>query len=64
MRNKKEFSKKCKKCGVEWDKDMSNKYKGRALCLVCAKIAYTEYRKSYHDSLDSSETKLAKMQPF
>jgi len=25
----------CTKCGVEWDKDKSNKQKGRALCIVC-----------------------------
>ena len=64
MRSKKEFSKCCKKCGLVWDKEMSNKYKGRALCKPCAKIEYSEYRKAYKDTLDSSETKLAKMQPF
>lgn len=60
----KEFSKSCKRCGVEWDKDFSNKYEGRALCLDCAKIAYEQYRKTYHNSLGEHTSKMEKMQPF
>lgn len=32
---KKELSKKCGNCGVEWLSDLSNKQKGRALCKGC-----------------------------
>ena len=35
---KKELSKQCGKCGVEWLSDLSNKKKGRALCIGCYTI--------------------------
>ena len=38
MAIKKELSKKCGNCGVVFNSDLSNKKKGRALCLECAII--------------------------
>jgi len=38
MAIKKELSKKCGHCGVVWEKDLSNKKKGRALCNGCYQI--------------------------
>jgi hypothetical protein len=38
MAIKKELSKKCGHCGVVFNSDLSNKKKGRALCLECAII--------------------------
>ena len=38
MAIKKELSKKCGNCGVVWLKDLSNKKKGRALCVECYTI--------------------------
>jgi hypothetical protein len=35
MAIKKELSKSCGDCGVVWEKDLSNKQKGRALCKGC-----------------------------
>jgi hypothetical protein len=35
MAIKKELSKSCGNCGVVWEKDLSNKQKGRALCKGC-----------------------------
>lgn len=64
MRSKKEFSKACSKCGIEWNADMSNKYPKRALCYPCAKETYTQYRKDYHASLGEHTTKIELMQPF
>jgi len=40
---RKEFSKCCAKCGVEWLPDMSNKKPKRALCLKCGKEWQDEY---------------------
>jgi len=65
MIRKKEFSKCCKECGVEWNEGWTNKYEGRALCKDCAKIKYTEYRKAYHATLgEDNVRKLDLMQPF
>jgi hypothetical protein len=38
MAIKKELSKKCGNCGILWLSDLSNKKKGRALCLKCYNI--------------------------
>jgi len=35
---KKELSKECRKCGVVFDETLSNKRKGRAMCIPCYKI--------------------------
>lgn len=44
---RKEFSKCCTKCGVEWLSDMSNKNPKRALCLKCTKEWQTEYNEKH-----------------
>ena len=45
MAYKKEFSKCCSKCGVQWLEDMSNKVPKRALCFECKK----EWDKEFND---------------
>jgi hypothetical protein len=44
---KKEQSKCCAKCGVEWLTDLSNKVQRRALCLECIQIEYKERKAEY-----------------
>lgn len=44
MAYKKELSKQCGKCGVEWNEDLSNKQPKRALCKECF-IIESEERK-------------------
>jgi hypothetical protein len=43
MAYKKELSKCCSKCGVEWLPDLSNKTAKRALCLECRVEVNKEY---------------------
>lgn len=43
MSYKKELSKCCVKCGVEWLEDFSNKTPKRALCLECKRVYDKEY---------------------
>ena len=44
MAFKKELSKCCVKCGVEWLKDLSNKVTKRALCFECKKEYDIEWK--------------------
>ena len=46
MAYKKELSKQCGKCGVEWLKDLSNKQPKRALCKACFMIEAEERKES------------------
>jgi hypothetical protein len=45
----KEISKQCGKCGVEWEKDLINKKKGRALCIACYQIEAQQRSKEQVD---------------
>jgi hypothetical protein len=64
MKRKKEFSKCCVKCNVEWLPDMSNKYKKRALCLECHKIYYNERKAVYTEKHKDDKRRIDLMQPF
>ena len=46
---KKELSKKCGNCGVEWLSDLSNKQKGRALCNECYTIESQKHSKEQRE---------------
>jgi hypothetical protein len=46
---KKELSKQCGKCAVEWLSDLSNKKKGRALCIGCYQIEAQQRSKEQVD---------------
>lgn len=50
MSYKKDFSKSCKVCGIEWLEDWSNKYPKRALCRPCQKIEYEENKEKYKNA--------------
>jgi hypothetical protein len=45
----KQISKCCSKCGVEWDETLSNKKKGRALCIGCYQIEAQQRSKEQVD---------------
>ena len=45
----KEISKCCGNCGVEWLSDLSNKQKGRALCLECYTIESQKHSKEQRE---------------
>lgn len=60
---KKEFSKCCKYCGVEWNDDWSNKQPKRAMCRECGKKEYAEYQKKYNSS-NSGKTRMELYQPY
>jgi hypothetical protein len=45
----KEISKSCGKCGVVWLSDLSNKKKGRALCIGCYQIESQQRSKEQVD---------------
>jgi len=65
MLKKKEFSKQCKGCGVEWLTGFTNKQKGRALCLECYSVDYLAYkRKQYEENSVKGDRRIDKMQPF
>ena len=49
MSFKKELSKKCGNCGVKWLSDLSNKQKGRALCLECYTIESQKHSKEQRE---------------
>jgi uncharacterized Zn finger protein (UPF0148 family) len=46
---KKELSKKCGNCGVEWLSDLSNKKEGRALCNECYTIESQKHSKEQRE---------------
>jgi hypothetical protein len=45
----KEISKCCGNCGVEWEKDLSNKKNGRALCNECYTIESHKHSKEQRE---------------
>jgi len=49
MAIKKELSKKCGNCGVEWLSDLSNKKEGRALCNECYTIESQKHSKEQRE---------------
>jgi hypothetical protein len=65
MGYKKELSKCCGKCGVEWLKDLSNKQPKRALCLQCF-IIESEERKENIKKIDygRGENRMEKYRQF
>lgn len=54
MGYKKEFSKECKNCGVEWLPDMSNKAPRRALCKKCLEEWTKEWWQEYRSNPNSN----------
>ena len=46
---KKELSKACRKCGVLFDETLSNKRKGRAMCIPCYNIEIKSISKAQVD---------------
>ena len=63
MASKKEFSKSCTKCGVEWNDDFSNKYPKRALCYPCHKVEYKAIKEKYNKK-HNGLTKNDLLQPY
>jgi hypothetical protein len=62
---KKELSKCCSKCGVEWLADFSNKIKKRALCLECMKVEHKERKEQYkHTIVRRGQNRHEKYKPF
>jgi len=49
MAIKKELSKSCVKCGVIWEKDLSNKHPKRALCKGCYNIESQKHSKEQRE---------------
>lgn len=47
---KKELSKACRKCGVVFDETLSNKRKGRAMCIPCYNIEIKRISKAQVDA--------------
>lgn len=64
MGYKKESSKCCKKCSVEWLPDMSNKYPKRALCRECNKIEYQRVKAEWNAKQVPKKSKLELLQPY
>jgi protein-arginine kinase activator protein McsA len=50
MQFKKELSKACRKCGVVFDETLSNKRKGRAMCIPCYNIEIKRISKAQVDA--------------
>ena len=50
MQFKKELSKACRKCGVVFDETLSNKRKGRAICIPCYNIEIKSISKAQVDA--------------
>ena len=63
MKYKKEFSKQCTKCGLEWDENFSNKYPKRALCYPCHKEEYKLIKERY-DLKNNGLSKSDLLQPY
>jgi len=65
MGYKKESSKCCVKCGIEWLADLSNKIKKRALCLECMKVEYEERKEQYNkNKFKRGQNRHDKYKPF
>ena len=57
MAFKKELSKCCVKCGVEWLKDLSNKVTKRALCFECKREYDIEWKQKNPECASSKSHK-------
>ena len=65
MGYRKESSKFCVKCRIEWAPDLSNKQPNRALCKECMKVEYEERKDKYNKAkFKRGENRHEKYKPF